>query len=259
MLNSCAGENEGRHHVHSHRMRCCSRYCLLDRPPVGQGDRAKSVCVRWRYNSADRCFRSPRLEIDRMGASCDPCHARDRCRQDTLTPTSTAGSRPIARKMRRRLMALAGATDKRIRGRTGAIKSQNKRTAPFFIIPLVARGAYATIVEKVENKKTVVTACNLCLARTSEKKLSGRAGDGVRSLRARSSWGGCRSSVSWTGPRVSNGPPRLCSASLVGPRIARSRSSIAARRDAPSASRCDAVSELSRLLPKWDGRCAVQE
>src|SRR5262245_52240551 len=35
-------------------------------------------------NTADRCFRSPRPEIDRMGASCDPCHARRYCRQGTL-------------------------------------------------------------------------------------------------------------------------------------------------------------------------------
>src|SRR5262245_34352701 len=33
MLNLCAHER-GRHHVHSHRLHCCSCYCLLDRSAI---------------------------------------------------------------------------------------------------------------------------------------------------------------------------------------------------------------------------------
>jgi hypothetical protein len=48
-------------------------------------------------------FASPRLEIDRMGASCDPCHARHHCGQDTLIPTSAVELRGSHIKARRHL------------------------------------------------------------------------------------------------------------------------------------------------------------
>src|SRR5215813_15360079 len=45
-LNSCAREREGRYHVHDHRVFCCSRYCCVDRPAIGQRGGRKAVCVR---------------------------------------------------------------------------------------------------------------------------------------------------------------------------------------------------------------------
>ena len=67
--------------------------------------------------------------------------------------------------------------------------------------------------------------------------------------------GSCRPSDSWAGPRLrhrANGPPLLCSgcANSAGSRAAPSRSSIAGRRDATSASRRD----RGRVRPA-QGRC----
>jgi hypothetical protein len=75
-------------------------------------------------------------------------------------------SKPRARKMRRRLTALAGAAVRQIRGSTTTIAIEVITTAPF------SNGAavsclYVMIVQNIISNTIVTAACNLCLAKIS--------------------------------------------------------------------------------------------
>jgi propanediol utilization protein len=91
MLNSCARKSEARH-VHGHRNVAVlaitywtdrlSDKEAVQRPMVFDDDIVRQNVVF-----------SSRLEIDRMDAGCDACHARHYCRQDT---SLTKGQRTCA-------------------------------------------------------------------------------------------------------------------------------------------------------------------
>src|SRR5262249_5627283 len=76
-------------------------------------------------------------------------------------------TRPIARKTRRRLTALAGATDRRITGSTTAINHQARATLTVGSLSSSAPGNMTRVRAKTKSKTTETAACSLCLANST--------------------------------------------------------------------------------------------